>query len=196
MSERGVTGPIRAKVLIPAVLLAVALARAIVAALLGSPCGPPSWAAASCSSTGAWRLLTWRRARDRVGWRSASPWAAWACAGVVLGVLVLVGVLARPAFATAALSFLAGFTAYLGLRPFTYTPPAPAARKRGRQMNEGHEVVWALIVIAALVGLFLIPGGEKESLDVAGEFDLSPSSSSPRSDRSTSRSTRRSCTCG
>jgi F-type H+-transporting ATPase subunit a len=41
-------------------------------------------------------------------------------------------------------------------------------------MKKGMKWVWALIVIAVLVGLFLIPGGEKESLNVAGEFDLEP----------------------
>ena len=76
-------------------------------------------------------LLTWRRARDREGLALGLAVGGMGVRlAVVLGVLVLVGVLARPAFATAALSFLAGFTAYLGLRPLTYTPPAPAARKR------------------------------------------------------------------
>ena len=34
--------------------------------------------------------------------------------------------------------------------------------------------VWAVIVLAVLAGLFLIPGGAKETLNVAGEFDLEP----------------------
>ena len=41
-------------------------------------------------------------------------------------------------------------------------------------MKKGMKWVWAVIVIAVLVGLFLIPGGAKESLNVAGEFDLEP----------------------
>lgn len=76
-------------------------------------------------------LLTWWRARDREGLALGLAVGGMGVRlAVVLGVLILVGVLARPAFATAALSFLAGFTAYLGLRPLTYTPPASAARKR------------------------------------------------------------------
>ena len=52
---------------------------------------------------------------------------------VVLGVLVVVGVLARPAFPAAALSFMAGFTVYLGLRPLTYvTPSKPRPRPEAR----------------------------------------------------------------
>ena len=34
--------------------------------------------------------------------------------------------------------------------------------------------VWAVVVLAVLVGLLLIPGGAKETLNVAGEFDLEP----------------------
>jgi F-type H+-transporting ATPase subunit a len=41
-------------------------------------------------------------------------------------------------------------------------------------MKKGMRWIWALIVIAVLVGLFLIPGGAKESLNVAGEFNLEP----------------------
>jgi uncharacterized membrane protein len=38
----------------------------------------------------------------------------------VLGVLIVVGVLDRDAFPTAALSFLAAFTVYTGLRLFLF----------------------------------------------------------------------------
>jgi hypothetical protein len=41
--------------------------------------------------------------------------------GVVLLCLVLIGVFARPAFPAAALSFLAAFTVYLGLRLYTFS---------------------------------------------------------------------------
>jgi F-type H+-transporting ATPase subunit a len=41
-------------------------------------------------------------------------------------------------------------------------------------MKKGMKWVWAVIAIAVIVGLFLIPGGHKEELDVAGEFDLHP----------------------
>jgi hypothetical protein len=108
----------------------VAAGCVLVAALLGQPL----WAALLGSGLmfAYWGLevLTWRRARERddlalglavggMGLRLA----------VVLGVLVVVGLLARPAFATAALSFMAGFTVYLGLRPLTYTPPSEPRRR-------------------------------------------------------------------
>jgi F-type H+-transporting ATPase subunit a len=41
-------------------------------------------------------------------------------------------------------------------------------------MKKGMKWIWALVVLAVLVGLFLIPGGEKETLNIAGEFDLEP----------------------
>ncbi|MGE5228969.1 MAG: hypothetical protein ACM3MJ_04525, partial [Deltaproteobacteria bacterium] len=47
--------------------------------------------------------------------------------GFVLVCLVLIGVFARPAFPTAALSFLAAFTLYLGVRlaAFSGEPATP-----------------------------------------------------------------------
>ena len=108
----------------------MAAACVVAAALLGQPL----WAAllGSALMFAYWGLevLTWRRARNRddlalglavggMGLRLA----------VVLAVLVAVGVLARPAFPTAALSFIAGFTVYLGLRPLTYTPPSGPRRR-------------------------------------------------------------------
>ena len=50
---------------------------------------------------------------------------------VALAVLVLVGVLARAAFATTALAFLACFTVYLGVRAFMYVPLAQPAGQPG-----------------------------------------------------------------
>ena len=41
-------------------------------------------------------------------------------------------------------------------------------------MKKGMKWIWALVAVAVIVGLFLIPGGEKESLNVAGEFELEP----------------------
>ena len=41
-------------------------------------------------------------------------------------------------------------------------------------MKKGLKWVWLVVVLIALVGLFLIPGGAKETLNVAGEFDLQP----------------------
>jgi hypothetical protein len=71
-----------------------------------------------------WALeyLAWRRARVAT-FNSA---VAVALGGMVLrlaavlGVLIVVGILERDAFATAALSFLAAFTVYTGLRLFLF----------------------------------------------------------------------------
>lgn len=124
----------RVKGLIPLVLAAVTGAAVVVAALLAQPL----WAAllGGLLMFGYWGLevLTWRRARNRddlaLGLAVGGMGVRLA---VVLGVLVAVGVLARPAFATAALSFMAGFTAYLGLRPLTYAPPSkPRPRAEAR----------------------------------------------------------------
>jgi hypothetical protein len=112
------------------VLGAVTVAAVVVAALLHEPV----WAALLGGGLMLvyWGLeaLTWRRARDREGLALGLAVGGMGVRlVVVLVVLVLVGLLARPAFATAALSFMAGFTVYIGLRPLTYTS-APAARKR------------------------------------------------------------------
>jgi hypothetical protein len=124
----------RAKGLIPLVLAGVTVAAVVVAALLSQPL----WAAllGGLLMFGYWGLeaLTWRRARDRddlaLGLAVGGMGVRLALA---LGVLVVVGVLARPAFAAAALSFMAGFTVYLGLRPLTYAPPSkPRPRPEAR----------------------------------------------------------------
>jgi hypothetical protein len=101
----------------------------VVAALVGQPV----WAAAVGGGLmlGYWAMeaLTWRRARERRDLALGLAVGGMAArVAVVLVVLVAVGVLARPAFATAALSFLAGFTLYLGLRPLTYTAPTRPGR--------------------------------------------------------------------
>jgi hypothetical protein len=124
----------RAKGLIPLVLAAVMVASLVVAAVLGQPL----WAALLGSGLmfAYWGLeaLTWRRARDREGLALGLAVGGMGIRlAVVLGVLVVVGLVARPAFATAALSFMAGFTVYLGLRPLTYTPPSqPRTRAEAR----------------------------------------------------------------
>jgi hypothetical protein len=112
------------------VLGAVTVAAVVVAALLDKPV----WAALVGGGLMLvyWGLeaLTWRRAREREGLALGLAIGGMGVRlAVVVGVLVLVGVLARPAFATAALSFMAGFTVYIGLRPLTYSA-APAPRKR------------------------------------------------------------------
>jgi hypothetical protein len=112
----------------PVLLVAAVLACATVAAFVGQPV----WAAVVGSGLALvyWGLeaLTWRRARDR---RDLA--LGLAVGGmvvrllVVLVVLIIVGLLDRPAFATAALSFLAAFTVYMAVRPFTYLGPVPSA---------------------------------------------------------------------
>lgn len=100
----------------------------VVAALVGAPI----WAAVLGAGLvfGYWAIevLVWRRARDR---KDLALGAALGGSGMrlalVLAALVLVGVFARPAFATAALSFLAAFTVYGAVRLMLYTPPKKPA---------------------------------------------------------------------
>jgi hypothetical protein len=96
--------------------------------------GRPVWAAALGSGLALlyWALeaLTWRRARQRRDLALGLAVGGMVLRlGVVMAVLVLVGVLARPAFATVAITFLAGFTVYLGVRPFMFVPaPTPSGQ--------------------------------------------------------------------
>lgn len=101
--------------------------------------GQPVWAAA----LGAGLVLVYW-ALEAVAWRSASRGtfnhavvAAVGGAAVRMAValvgLVLIGVLARSAFAAAALSFLAAFTVYMTVRVFTFAgEPAPTREVRSR----------------------------------------------------------------
>lgn len=105
----------------------------VVAALVAAALGRPVWAAAlgAALALAYWGLetLSWRRGADA----EIKAAIAVAVGGMVLrfvlvlGVLLLVGLFARGALATAALSFLAAFTLYLGLRLFTY-PTASRGR--------------------------------------------------------------------
>jgi hypothetical protein len=77
-------------------------------------------------------VLTWRRARDRddlaLGLALRGMFARLA---VVLTGLIVIGLLDRPAFPVAALSFLAAFTLYVLVRPVTYpTASTPAGQAR------------------------------------------------------------------
>jgi len=108
--------------------LALAAATVVCAAAAGL-LGRPVWAAALGAGLclGYWALeaLTWRRARERRDLALGLAIGGMALRlAVVLAVLIMVGVLARSDFATAALAFLASFTIYLGLRPLTYAAPA------------------------------------------------------------------------
>lgn len=108
------------------------LACVIVAALIGRPV----WAAALGAGLALlyWALeaLTWHQARERrdlaLGLAVGGMVVRLA---VVVGVLAIVGLLARAAAGTATLAFLAGFTAYMGLRPLTYTAPARPSQGAG-----------------------------------------------------------------
>ncbi len=108
------------------------LVCACVAALIGRPI----WAAAAGAGLTIvyWGLevLTWHRARERHDLA-----LGLAIGGMVVRLLVVlaglaaVALLAHAAAGTATLSFLAGFTVYLGLRPLTYSDPARPAPRAG-----------------------------------------------------------------
>jgi hypothetical protein len=107
----------------PLVLAVMTLVCIIVATLIGRP----FWAAAVGGGLvlvyWALEVLAWRRGESRASFGAALGVALGGMVlrlALVLAVLVLVGVLARPAFATAALAFLAAFTVYVGVRLFTY----------------------------------------------------------------------------
>jgi hypothetical protein len=114
----------------------------VAASLVAVAFGRPVWAA--CLGAGLvlvyWALeaLSWRRAAH-ASFNGAIAVALGGSAlrlAAVLGALIAVGLLARDAFATAALSFLAAFTVYAGLRLFMYPAassaeaPAPVAPGR------------------------------------------------------------------
>ncbi len=93
----------------------------------------PVWAAAAGAGLA---LVFW--ALEALAWRSAARGSfnhavltavggAAVRTGCVLVCLVLIGVFARPAFPAAALSFLAAFTVYLGVRlaAFSGEPATP-----------------------------------------------------------------------
>lgn len=119
--------------LVPLILVAITVAAVAVAAVAGKPVWAAALGAGLMLASWAVEALVWRRG-------SAAPFGAAlgvALGGMVLrlalvlGVLVLVGVLARPAFATAAVSFLAALTVYVGVRLFTYPALAGPAGQAG-----------------------------------------------------------------
>ena len=100
-----------------------------VAVLAGRPVWAADLGAGLVLAYWAMEALTWRRARERRDLALGLAVGGMAVRlAVALAVLVLVGVVARAAFATTALAFLACFTVYLGVRVFTY---APLARRAG-----------------------------------------------------------------
>jgi len=106
----------------------------VVSAIVAAASGHPVWAAALGAGLVLvyWGLeyLAWRRARGA----SFNGAVAVALGGMVLrfalalGVLVVVALLDRAAFATAALSFLGAFTAYTGLRLVMFVDGGGARR--------------------------------------------------------------------
>jgi apolipoprotein N-acyltransferase len=115
----------------PLALGGITAACGVVAAATGNPV----WAAAL---GGGLALLMW--ALEYLGWRRArgssfNGAVAVALGGMVLrlaavlGVLIVVGVLDRDAFPTAALSFLAAFTVYTGLRLFLFADDQAGRRE-------------------------------------------------------------------
>jgi hypothetical protein len=94
------------------------------------------WAAAAGSGLVLvyWALeaLTWRRARDRedlaLGLALGGMFVRLL---VMLAGLIVIGLLDRPVFPAAALSFLAAFTLYVLIRPVTYpTASRPTGQAR------------------------------------------------------------------
>lgn len=122
----------RSQAVVPLVLVALVVVSAAVAGLLGRPV----WAALVGAGLVVlyWALdaLTWRRARDRRGLAlGLAVGSMFVRLLVVLTALLLIGLVDRPAFATAALAFLASFTVYMLMRPFTYAQAAqPAGQAR------------------------------------------------------------------
>lgn len=114
--------------------MAATLACATVAAFLDQPV----WAAAAGAGLVLvyWALeaLTWRRARDRQDLALGIAISGMLVRLLVmLAGLVVIGLLDRPAFPAAALSFLAAFTLYIVVRPITYPPASRPAGQAGLQ---------------------------------------------------------------
>jgi len=99
------------------------VASAAVAALTGQAVWAATFGAALVLAYWALEALAWRRARTGSFNQAVASAVGGAMArlALVLVSLVLVGVLARPAFAAAALGFLAGFTVYLAVRVYAFT---------------------------------------------------------------------------
>lgn len=127
------------QVVAPLVLGGVAVAATLVAAATGRPAWAAGLGAGLALLFWALEYLGWRRAREA----SFNGAVAVALGGmvlrlaVVLGALVVVGLLARDAFATAAISFLTGFTAYVGLRLFLFAGDTARGPRDGRSTTAG-----------------------------------------------------------
>ena len=124
--------PISRQAIVPLTLAAAAVVCVVVAVLAGRPAWAAALGAGLVLAYWAMEALTWRRARERRDLALGLAVGGMAVRlAVALAVLVLVGVLARAAFATTALAFLACFTVYLGVRFFMYAPLARPAGHTG-----------------------------------------------------------------
>jgi len=113
--------------------VAATLACATVAAFLDQPVWASVAGAGLVIVYWALEVLAWRSA-TRGDFNHAVIAAVGGAAvrmGFVLVCLVLIGVLARPAFPTAALSFLAAFTVYLAVRLMVFAGEPAAPREAG-----------------------------------------------------------------
>lgn len=120
--------PIHKQAIAPLTLVAATVICVVVTAIAGRPVWAAALGAGLVLAYWAMEALTWRRARGRRDLALGLAVGGMAVRlAVALGVLVLVGVLARAAFATTALAFLACFTVYLGVRFFMYAPLARPA---------------------------------------------------------------------
>ena len=124
--------PISRQAIVPLTLAAAAVVCVVVAVLAGRPAWAAALGAGLVLAYWGMEALTWRRARERRDLALGLAVGGMALRlAVVLGVLVVVGVFARAAFATTALAFLACFTVYLGVRFFMYAPLARPAGHTG-----------------------------------------------------------------
>lgn len=118
----------------PATLSVVVVVAALVAAAIGRPVWAAALGAALALAYWGIEALSWRRGVE-AEIKAAIVVAVGGMAlrlVLVFGVLLLIGLLAQGALATAAISFLAAFTLYVGLRLFTYPT---ASRGRSGQVR-------------------------------------------------------------
>ena len=124
--------PISRQAIVPLTLAAAAVVCVVVAVLAGRPAWAAALGAGLVLAYWGMEALTWRRARERRDLALGLAVGGMAVRlAVALAVLVLVGVVARAAFATTALAFLACFTVYLGVRFLMYAPLARPAGHPG-----------------------------------------------------------------
>ena len=132
--DPGRAGLIPRQAVAPVVILALVAACAVAAGLLGRPVWAALVGAGLVLLYWGIEALTWRRARDRrdlaLGLAVGGMFVRLAVAMIVL---VVIGIVDRPAFATAALAFVATFTVYMMVRPLIYSQATGPAGQAGLQ---------------------------------------------------------------